>query len=256
MATSRNNDKMVQSITRAATILKFLSAGGKYSLSDIAHHANLSKSTVHRLLKTMEASNLVVQDPINRRYCLGQIIVSMASNYRISHQNIIICSLDEMEKLRDLSEETVTLSIAMGSNSYILEELPSKQNIKFTVGNGFAIPLYLGAAGKVLLGQLTDIELDKVFKNIDIDVNTRSKPIDKDTLRTEIENARIQGYSISFGEVLNDATALSVPVKSYLCPACISIICPSYRFNNMIKILPDMKAAADYISSNLSKQLT
>lgn len=252
----RNSNKSVQSISRAVAILKILSAGGRYSLTDISNSVKLSKSTVHRLLKTLEASEFVVQDPITRRYYLGQFIVRIASNYRISHQNLIICALGEMEHLRDVSGETVCLSISMGSNRYTLEELPSKQNVKFTLGKGFSGPLHVGSAGKALLSQLTNTELDRLLRHLNIGPDGDTKPLDKKALIADVENARTQGYSISFGEVINDAAAISVPIKNYICPACLSIFCPAYRFNSMTKFLPEMLKAAEHISLESSKQIT
>lgn len=252
----RNSNKSVQSISRATAILKTLSEGGRYSLSDISNSVKLSKSTVHRLLKTLETSDFVFQDPITRRYSLGQFIVRIASNYRISHQDLIICALNDMEHLREVSGETVCLSISMGMNRYTLEELPSNQNVKFTLGKGFSGPLYVGSAGKVLLAQLTSTELHKLLKHLNVDSAGNKQPIDKKLLIADVDNARKQGYFISFGEVINDATAISVPIKNYICPACLSIFCPAYRFNNMTKILPEMLKAAEHISLESSKQIT
>jgi DNA-binding IclR family transcriptional regulator len=252
----KQKTKTVQSINRAAAILKILSAGGPYSLASISQGVDLSKSTVHRLLKTLEASEFVVQDPITRRYYLGQFIVRIASNYRISHQNLIICALDEMEHLRDVSGETVCLSIPMGRNRYTLEELPSKQNVKFTLGKGFSGPLHVGSAGKALLSQLTNTELDRLLRHLNIGPNSDTKPVDKKTLIADVEIARTQGYSISFGEVINDAAAISVPIKNYICPACLSIFCPAYRFNSMTKFLPEMLKAAEHISLESSEYIT
>jgi DNA-binding IclR family transcriptional regulator len=54
----------VQSVRRAAEILNCIS-NGMSSVTDIAERCNLSKSTVHRLLKALGESELVMQDPIN-----------------------------------------------------------------------------------------------------------------------------------------------------------------------------------------------
>ena len=60
----------VQSVSRALEILLCL---GKdiHSLAGIADYCKLSKSTVHRLLKTLEESYFVLQDPINQQYYFG-----------------------------------------------------------------------------------------------------------------------------------------------------------------------------------------
>lgn len=68
----------VQSIQRAADILNCISDNVN-SVTDIAARCNLSKSTVHRLLKALSESSLVMQDPINHQYFLGDLIIKLIS---------------------------------------------------------------------------------------------------------------------------------------------------------------------------------
>jgi DNA-binding IclR family transcriptional regulator len=68
---------IVNSITKGADILRNLSEGID-RISDLSKNLQLSKSTAHRLLKTLEISELVMQDPITRRYYLGPLILKLA----------------------------------------------------------------------------------------------------------------------------------------------------------------------------------
>ena len=249
-------NQTVQSITRAANILKLLSTGETHSITSISLELKLSKGTVHRLLETLEASNFVVQDPVNRRYGLGQFIVSLASNFMISHQTLILRCVDEMNHLRDVSGETICLSIPIGSKRFVLEELPSNQNIKFTVGKGFAVPLHLGCTGKVLLAELPESESDAVIDSLDAALNEGESPLDKQALKQEVRSTREQGFAMSFGEVMSDAAGISVPIRGYICPSCISIFGPEYRFKRIMQVLPELRKSAGRISEALSKRTT
>jgi predicted transcriptional regulator len=65
----------VQSIKRASAILNCISDGTN-SVTDIATKCDLSKSTVHRLLKALCESELVMQDTLNHQYFLGYSIIN------------------------------------------------------------------------------------------------------------------------------------------------------------------------------------
>ena len=59
--------KTVNSVLRGAEILKCLSEGID-RITDISGKLQLAKGTVHRLLKTLEISKLVREDPATHRY--------------------------------------------------------------------------------------------------------------------------------------------------------------------------------------------
>ncbi len=81
----------VKSIYRAANILTCVSNGFN-SITDIAEYCGLSKSTVHRLLKALGESNLIVQDPVSREYYLGQLITKLLTKPHITHEYLEFCA--------------------------------------------------------------------------------------------------------------------------------------------------------------------
>src|SRR4030042_5343266 len=80
--------KATGSIAHAVEILICLS-NDIHKVSDIARQCDFSKSTVHRVLKLLEQTQLVVQDTINRRYYLGPLVRQLASNAIITPKRLI-----------------------------------------------------------------------------------------------------------------------------------------------------------------------
>ena len=63
---------MIQSVERAARLLAILGSGTpRLGLAEIASQVGLAKPTVHELLRTLKAQDLVSQDPDTGRYSLG-----------------------------------------------------------------------------------------------------------------------------------------------------------------------------------------
>jgi DNA-binding IclR family transcriptional regulator len=157
-----------------------------------------------------------------------------------------------MEHLRDLSGETVSLTIQHGLQRIQLKELPSKKELKVAVGDNFAVPIYAGSAGKVLLSEQEETELKPILERIELIGIGPNTVTDKDTLLEELRKTRRQGYSTSRGEVIKGTAAISVPVRGYVCPAALSIIGPQDRFLPKMKtILEELKNSAILISSKL-----
>ena len=244
--------KLINSIARGADVLKSLS-GGLDRVSEISEQIRLSKSTVHRLLKSLEKSQLVIQDPVTRRYFLGPLVLNLSSKPIVAHQSLIVSAHKEMKYLRDLSRETVVLHVRVGLERICLEELESLENIKYTAGKGYMAPIYIGSAGKVLLGELGDDELQLLLKNLTLVRIGPNTITDKKVLLKELEKVRKQGYATSFGERLPEVASISVPIRGYGCPVALSVLGPDNRFSPeiMMDVLKEMKKSAARISTRL-----
>lgn len=245
---------MVTSIAKGAAILRSLS-NGIDRISDLSSKLQFSKSTTHRLLKALEASELVTEDPITRRYYLGPLVLTLASKPIIAHQNLIICSFEEMKRLRDFSRETVLLHIRIGLERICLEEIQSPENIKYTSGKGFIAPIYTGSAGKILLSTLGDHELELLLENIQLIPIGPNTITNVEELLKQLAMVRKQGYATSFGERVQGSACISVAIKNYICPAALSVLGPDNRFSmdKMMDALKEMKKSAPHISRKLAE---
>ncbi len=245
---------VINSIIKATDILKSL-ADGIERISDLSKKLNLNKSTVHRFLNSLELSGMVTRDPITRRYYLGPLILNLASHPIISHKNLIVCAFEDMRYLRDLTHETVLLHIRIGLERICLEELVSYENIRYSAGKGFATPIYVGSAGKILLSELEDKEVQSLLENIKLISVSPHSINDKKTLLKELIKARRQGYATSFGERVTGSASISVPVKNYICPVSLSVLGPDNRFTlkTMMRFLGEIKESANNISNKLLK---
>ena len=245
------DSNIIRSIIRGAEILKSVDDGID-RIKYISEKHYLSKSTTHRLLKTLARAGFVMQDPITRRYYLGPLILSLASSPIAAHQSLIVCASEDMKYLRNVSGETVVLHIRIGVQRICLEELQSVQNIRFTAGKGYIAPLYTGSAGKVLLAELKEDELNLLLKNIDLVAVGPNTITDEKFLRKEVKKVRKHGYAISFGERIEGSASISVPVRNYICPVALSVLGPDNRFKpRMMDMLQGMKETAQNISKRL-----
>lgn len=244
---------MINSITRGVEILKSLSEGVD-RVTDLAVRLGMSKSTTHRLLKSLENTSIVRRDPITRRYYIGPLVLDLASRPVISHQSLTICAFEEMRGLRDLIQETVVLHVRIGLERVCVEELPSLQPLKYTAGKGFVAPLYTGSAGKVLLSELNDEELELLLKNMKFAPIGPQTITNSQKLIEEIRKARELGYAVSFGERVPGSASISVPVRSYICPVALSVLGPESRFplNAIMNHLDEIRDASCSISRNLA----
>jgi IclR family KDG regulon transcriptional repressor len=256
MPPSRNTNKSVNSVVRAGQVLTCLSLGIN-RVSKISKNLRLSTSTTHRLLKTLESIGFAIKDPSNNSYYLGSSIFRLSRNLTTSHQFLISIALESMEQLRELSGETVSLTVRQGLQRVQIEELPSKKELKVAVGAVFSVPMYAGSASKVLLSELDEKEINGILNKIELTGVGPNTITEKATLLKEVEKVKKQGFSTSHGEVISGAASISIPIKHYFCPVALSVIGPEERFSpNMMAVLKELKKCGLQIADKLKRHIS
>lgn len=244
-----NRSAIVNSISRGVDILKCL-AQGVNRLEDIYTTVGLSKSTTHRILKSLVEVGMAVQDPSTRLYHLGYQLLKLAANPLISHHVLTIAAFDELIRLRDLSGESALIIIPNGVQRLVVKEVSSTQEIAFSWKDGNAIPIHIGSSGKLLLAEFDERERETLLRCIDLQPMGPNSITDPDRLRDEIKKIRTQGYAISYSEAKHGTAGISVPVKNYVCPVALCLFGPGFRFSPD-QYLDEMKKSAVLISEML-----
>lgn len=246
------SSQLSNSIIKGASALKYLAAGIT-RITDLAGKLELSKSSTHRLLKSLETTRLVVQDPLSRQYFLGSLVFELTSHPLQAHQHLILSALEEMRRLSEVSGETVGLYVRIGIERICLEEMPAQQAIRHSVGKGRVLPVYAGSAGKILLSELTDSDRDLLLENLVLRRVEKNTITQRGELLRQLEKVRRDGYAMSFSEAVQGGASISVPIKGYVCPVALAVLGPDNRFSRdvMIQLLEEVRMTADRISKRL-----
>jgi IclR family KDG regulon transcriptional repressor len=242
-----------KSVYRTANILKCVS-NGVNSVTDIANLCNLDKSTVYRLLKTLNESGLILQDPITHQYFIGPLITEIASNPYVTHENLISCALNEMKRLSNLTGESIGLHVLIGIRCVILHEIPSIYDFAISAKKKIIEHLHAGANTRVLLSQLNSKELKIAMANMVLEPLTELTITDKEQLLALLKQIKRQGYAISYGERITGGINIAVPIKNYPLTASLSILGPESRIRpKTAEFLRELIASGKQVEQNLKQ---
>lgn len=248
-----SDQKIINAVIKAADILRCITEGINQS-SSIADNLELSRSTTHRMLKTLQAAELVVQDPVTFRYNLGPFIHLLADYYARHHQSLVFCALPEMEKLRRTTGETIVLVIRVGLRRMYIEELASFQPLKYAAGKGYAPPIYAGATGKLLLSQMQEAELLRLMDAVTLEKVAPNTITDRKALLKELEEIRCKGYAVSCSELVTGAASVAVPINGYSQAVALCVLGPEHRMLNRIDgILAELRKTVPVIEKALAR---
>jgi IclR family transcriptional regulator, KDG regulon repressor len=215
----------VRAVERALDILLCFTEDAELSLTEIAGKVGLHKSTVHRLLASLEGKGFILRSPSTEKYRLGFRLWELAANLSQSDDPEVIL-LPEMEHLRDLCEETVSLYVRDGLLRVRIQAVQSSQAIRRVAQVGARLPLYVGASSKVLVA-FADAEVkEQVLQSPDWPAG-----LDRELFQRQLDEVKETGYAISIEEREVGAAAVAVPIynRSQKLVAALAVSGPSNR---------------------------
>lgn len=176
------------------------------SIHEVQEELGLPKSTIFRLLNTLEKGDFIKRNPDTHRYSLGFQLFRLGAIVQ-SQLDSRTVALPVMKKLSEDTNETVELNIMDGLNRICIEKIDSTLDVRNFVRIGERKPIYLGASGKVLLAFSSPMERDRILREID-DI----KENDSSRLRSSLSTINQQGFAITRGERVPGSFAVSAPV--------------------------------------------
>jgi DNA-binding IclR family transcriptional regulator len=139
---------MSQSLSRALTILGALGEGPK-SLEQLAAQLDVHKSTVLRLLRTMESERFV-RHGADHRYLLASRFFEL-SNRALEQRDVRTLARPHLSALNAGTGQTIHLAVYESAEAVYIDKLDATQSVRMYSRVGRPAPLHCTAVGKVLV---------------------------------------------------------------------------------------------------------
>jgi DNA-binding IclR family transcriptional regulator len=241
-----------KSIFRTAAILNCLNKNIT-TVTGIANALKINKATIYRLLQALNEAGITLRNPLDRQYYIGPLITQIAENPSMTHGTLVLSAINEMERLSELSGESVAVSVLIGVYRYNLQEIPSTHEIQIVAKKSIGTDLHAGATSRILLAQLSSKDLKKAINNISFIRLTERTITNKEMLLEQLKQDKKQGYAIGCSERALGAMSISVPIKNYVIPASIGILGLEDRMKPRTEeYVESLLKAASHIEYNLS----
>ncbi len=207
----KNNKYHVPNLCRALDILEFLAKNpGGQSISEIAAALTFPKNSVFRIVSTMEDAGYLMRDE-TRRYFLSRklLILGYAS---IDESSLMEKALDPMRILRDKTRQTVQIGTLVGTEGIVLEQVPSREMIRFMVNPGTRFPLHCSAPGKAILAFLPEPEQKSLLSRITFTRFNVRTIISRSAFEKELATVKKRGYALDNKEQFSSISCVGAPV--------------------------------------------
>lgn len=225
----------------------------KLSLSDMAQLSGIPKTSVHRMIRSLEEMGFLHKDA-DGYYALGLMFLQFGHLVaeRLDIRNI---ARPFMQKLRDEVDQAVHLVLRDGDEAIYIEKLDTQHPVRLYTKIGRKAPLYAGAASRIILAFLPDEQRKIYLENVEL------KPIASGTVTSMarlvelLEQSRRTGYSHSRSELENYTAELSAPIFDHsgqiIAALSIAGLELSFQGEKMPYLIRCVKQAAQDISRQL-----
>ncbi len=119
-----------------------------------------------------------------------------------------------LERLSNLTGETVSFSILDGMEIVYIDRIRNRQIFGVVLGLGSRLPAHCASMGKVVLAHLPPKELERRLEGADLTPCTSKTLPDREMLLTDLERIRERGYSVNNEELAVGLRAVAAPIRA------------------------------------------
>jgi len=198
-------------LAKAAALLDRLAEDGEATAGRLAELVGEPRSTVYRLLASLQSLDLV--EPGSRRgtYRLGLALLRLGSAV-VSRFDERQAALPVMERIHEQTGETVFLCVRRGREAVCIERLDGRRVQSLALRLGGSLPLHAGAAPRVLLAYEPRELWEEYVAAGPLEALTPNTPTSRQELYRRLEAVRKTGASVSDEDVTLGIAALGAPI--------------------------------------------
>lgn len=245
----------VQSLHRAIAILQAVAHSRQgIGLAELCKEVGLHTSTAFHLAKTLVTLGVLRQEQDSKRYRVGSRLFSLASG-ALDERELLDVAMPVLTSLAEETGENSHIAVRSGQDIFIVGKCDGTASIRLAERVGTARPPHATALGKMLMSALQPAQLDKLIGSITLNQITPKTIIDRQLLKTEVENTARNGIAVDDGEFDPDVRCLAAPVYDFRGQmiAAIGISAPMWRMG--LNRVGDVSAIVINSANNLSALL-
>lgn len=222
-------------------------------VTEIAAQVGLHKSSVSRILATLEQEDIVERDEESRKFRLGLGLISVAGPL-LANLDVRRVALPVLHELSDTTGETIALVVWSGSEAVTVEQVPSRQQIKHTNPLGTRYGTALSASVQVFLAEL-DPEHVRTLVEAGLPTLPSDGAVDFDDLLDLLEQVRDRGYAVNFGRTSPEEVGIAAPVRDHRAQVVAAVIlaAPFYRIPE--EVVDELGKRCIYAAGQISARL-
>ncbi len=247
---------IVPGLERGLSILcEFSRENRALSAPELARRFGLPRSTVFRLLTTLESMGFIEKMEGGRDYRLGLAVLRLGFEYLASLE-LNELGLPLLGRLSDAIGYPCNIVVRDGRSIVYVAKVSSPTPFTSSVAVGTRLPAHATVLGHVLLGDLTLMQLRKLYPEEKLESFSERTPRTVNELFDMVQVVRQSGYVASQGFFESNISTVAAPVRDHTghVVAAVGATIGAGRLDEgrLDELVQRVRATADELSSLLN----
>lgn len=182
------------------------------SAPDIAQELGLSRTTVFRILHTLQATGYVDRRGEERVYRLGPAVLSRGFVY-LASLDVVELARPALSALRDATGFSTHMAVRDGREVVYVARFPASSTANSSVQIGTRFPIHGTVMGRMMICDWSDDELAALFPEPDLPTFTDQTPRTLAALKDLLAADRARGYAVSQSFFERGVSSVAAPVR-------------------------------------------
>ncbi|ATG51218.1 ArsR family transcriptional regulator [Brachybacterium vulturis] len=221
MVSTTGNESPVRSgspVATAMAILRcFTAQHPVLGVVDIAEQVGLHKSSVSRMLPTLEAEGLVERDPYSQKYRLSLGLLHIAGSL-LSDLDIRRAAAPVLAEVTEATGETSSLLLWDGEAAVTVEQVPSKRAVKHAVELGTRYQTLASSSVRILVRELAAGDRAALLERLNTSEEALAELSREDDERTTVNDGLTVPDEVGVAAAVRDHRGLLVGAMMIAAP--------------------------------------
>jgi DNA-binding IclR family transcriptional regulator len=244
----------INSIEKALDVLEILSQHKSLNLIELATILNKPKSSLFRIISTLEKREYITRNEDDGKYCVGFKPLELTKNL-LEGNTLRNCAASEINHLADKYGDTVNLGVLSDGDVLYIEIIEGTYSLRMNESVGSRGPYHATGIGKAIAAFLPAEKLNRLIEEKGFPSYTPNTIQSKEAFLNELAEIKNKGYSIDNEEVVQGARCIAAPVfnLSGKVEGAVSLSGTVHRYplGTITEVAKDVKLAAANISRKL-----
>ncbi|MCB0213555.1 MAG: IclR family transcriptional regulator [Anaerolineae bacterium] len=202
----------MNSLERALDIFEFITANGGSGVEEISRHLGIPKSSVYRILSTLEKRGYIHHAGPNNYEVGIRLLTLQGITERQNH--FIQVARPHLQSLAHRTGQTAHLALLAVDQVGYIDTVMGEQGLSIYPSFGTQTPLYCTSLGKVLLAYLSPKNRRSILDQIKLERRTSNTITSRTELEEHLVQVRGQGYALDQEEYELGLRCIGSPIRN------------------------------------------
>jgi IclR family transcriptional regulator, KDG regulon repressor len=208
-------DYRVPAIDRTVIILEILSESPNgISLAQLARQTKIPKSTLFRILYTLQKYSIVSEDRERKIFSLGMKLLDWG-NAALDKIDLKSIAHPHLVTLAYETKESFYLTVMDNNEIIIIDRVDTPEVWGIVARLGTRSPFHCTATGQVITAGMHEEDLDRLIKVKGLKKYTPKTITSATALRKKLKKVREEGFAVCEREYKDDLIAIAVPIYEH-----------------------------------------